>query len=228
MFVVITATALIAGACTSSPETADQLTPETSAQPPATTEQSDEASDIQERTGPVTADTPIDSWANDERGNPAFDKCPANQGNPRATYGDLDRLVPCYNTFWLVRVTDGVPGNAAGNIDDGTVDIKQRKGFNQPPRSNWRLTVLSEGNTYYVNYNWATRFTTVEIYYKSGNGPWQLGGNVNDYDFPTNLVTDFLFVAHDPKKPVTDSVKLNDNAFSWETVQKAWGNPHFA
>ncbi len=170
---------------------------------------------------------------------PVFN-CSVNDGRPRATYGDVDGLTPCWNQVVHVMIDkDGAPSlakytNVIGGhsvqtvLDQASYNQRENTGENH-----YKFTVITEPKSTYefdiqhLNGDLINnpRFADHVIYYRVDNGTWQIktGNLFEGLRFSEGKKMEIVVVIYDEQAPKT----IAPVPFDWGKMAKGLRFAHF-
>lgn len=183
-------------------------------------------------------DLPIDAWNTDlvSDSSPRFD-CKVNEGKPRTTNGQVDKLIPCWTQSFHVIVDDkGQPRIGEYTKISGAATVEQKThdeydNYLNTGEDKWVFTVLAGDNSgkhsydfSYLNGGLRGASQDWEIYYRLDDEAWRIAGNFDDYTTEPGQRMEAIIV-FDPKKSGGELVRT---PFTWQSVSKGWHMYHYA
>ncbi len=186
---------------------------------------------------PATYNSPVEPRNVAIVNGPRFN-CAVNDGKPRNTQGEADKLVPCWNQSFHVLVgKDGQPqiGEFTKLKSAATVQrlkVAEYSTYKTVGNDTWVFSALlgDDGrSTYDFKYLHdsfkAATHGDWEIYYRIGGSsqPWRATGSFEDRSTQPGEEMEAILVFTDP----TQSADLVRAPFDWKDVPKSTMLPHF-
>jgi hypothetical protein len=189
---------------------------------------------------------PLTEQARAKVNSPVFG-CAANDGKPRATNVEVDKLTPCWNQVLHVIVDDQMNPHFSKytNVIGGhsvhlAKDLNSYNRYEKTGEDHYKFTVVPKNEAMYdfdvihlgANLNDGTRFKGMETYYRINNGVWELqtrntfeglGFNTGDPIVGERNTLEVVVVIYDTQAP-NASVSV---PFDWSKMAKGTGLPHF-